>query len=280
MSDRNPMIPSDLSEEYDEHVDDALDLANGRLSPERAAAVRARMAADPAYRGVVQSLLDAHDQPEVMSEDDLRHQWQAFTRRAGLSTVEADLAEFQKRVKSREREGRHRIYLVAAIVVVLVGIPIVGLTYMFGNYFERVETASNVTSRIELPDGSVATLAPSSKLEYRTGMVTPQGNLNREVTLHGSADFVVTNKAERQFVVLTSHAHVMVVGTQFRVEVQKSFTLVTVREGVVRTQAVDDEGKRVGTAHMVQAGGTVRIFSDGTVATEGQVIPPIRRTTP
>ncbi len=51
-------IPPELSPDYDEYVDVALDLANGTLSPAREAEVRARLETDATFRAVVQPILD------------------------------------------------------------------------------------------------------------------------------------------------------------------------------------------------------------------------------
>lgn len=262
-------IPPALAEEYDDYVVDAVALANGTLSPQREAEVRARMASDPIYHAVVAPILEAKRNPVPVSAPGMDEQWQNFRERAGLAHADNDLAEFQKRVQSRERAGSRRMMLFAAVLSFLVIVPVGGLTYMFATSFENVETAANVTSEVWLPDGSVATLAPSSEIEYRTGMVTPLGDLDREVTLRGSADFVVTQRAPMRFTVITAQAHVVVMGTRFRVEHHAAFTLVRVLEGTVNVRPLNGDGDFVGQPVTLQAGGGARIFSGGAVALEG-----------
>ena len=267
-------IPPALAEQYDDYVADAVALANRTLSPEREAEVRGRMANDPTYRAVLEPILAAKANPVQMSASEMDARWEDFRRRAELATPSDDLAAFQGRVRARDRATQRRMMLFAALLSFLVVVPVVGLTWMYATYFEQVETAANVTSEVRLPDGSVATLAPSSKLEYRTGMVTPLGDLDRDVELSGTADFVVTQRAPSRFTVITDHAHMIVMSTRFRVEHHAPFTLVRVQEGTVSVQPLNGDGDFVGQPLTLEAGGGARIFSGGAVELEGSARSP------
>lgn len=259
-------MPPALAEQYDDYVVDAVALANGTLTPQREAEVRERMASDATYRAVVTPILEATRNPVPVSASEMDAQWADFRRRAALSSPDEDLAAFQERIRARERRFRRRIMFAAAVVAFVIAIPVVGLTYLRRTYFEQVETASNTTLTIEFPDGSVGTLAPSSKLEYRAGMQTPGGDLNREMTLdRGTADFAVRHVGAPAFAVRTPHAVMTVVGTRFRVEVHEGYTHVAVSEGVVRANALDEEGSRSGQPLLLEKGMGARVFRNGPV---------------
>lgn len=107
---------------------------------------------------------------------------------------------------------------IAAMLIVLLGAGFTGYQYRYQllDYFDPVEmiTAGSGVYNIEeivLPDGSVVTLAPNSKLVY------PQkyrGRL-REVSLTGKGYFIVTRNPAQPFLVHTGNIDVQVLGTSF-----------------------------------------------------------------
>jgi transmembrane sensor len=81
-------------------------------------------------------------------------------------------------------------------------------------------------------DGSVARISEGGELS-----VTMAGPERVEsVLVHGAADFEVTKRAERDFVVRAGSVRVRVVGTRFRVELEGERTRVSVSEGKVEVQ--------------------------------------------
>lgn len=85
---------------------------------------------------------------------------------------------------------------------------------------------------VELPDGSVVTLAPDSQLELHFS-----ARLRRVELTQGEAFFDVAADAGRPFLVEAGGADVRVVGTQFNVRRGGEAVRVSVAEGVVRLSA-------------------------------------------
>ena len=264
-------IPPELAEEYDDYVDDAVALAKGSLSPERAAAVRQRMADDPMYRAVIEPIVDAYDAPPL-SEAEFHEKWASFQRRAGISQVAlepaadaADLAAFEERVRGREGVWRRRLMkLAAAVLVVFTLFPISWLVLEW-TFWTKHSTAANVTATIDLPDGSVATLSPSSGIKYLDDMTSGNGTFRRDVGMTGTVEFTVAPLVNtKRFEVTTRHAQIVAVGTRFRVEELDGFTRVRVDEGRVTVQSRRD-GELVGTPVTLDAGSSARALPSGVV---------------
>ena len=89
--------------------------------------------------------------------------------------------------------------------------------------------------RFTLPDSSIITLHPGSRLRYQTAFAGPR----REVYLQGEAFFKVHKNPARPFLVFTKQVVTTVLGTSFRVKAYagSSEASVTVREGKVAVQA-------------------------------------------
>lgn len=81
-------------------------------------------------------------------------------------------------------------------------------------------------------DGSVARVSDDGELVVK--VATPQHI--ESLLAAGAADFDVTKRADREFVVLAGPVRVRVVGTRFRVERSGERTLVSVVEGKVEVQ--------------------------------------------
>lgn len=93
----------------------------------------------------------------------------------------------------------------------------------------RVEPTSGKTT---FADGSVARVGASGELSVTAA--APERIESRLV--HGAADFEVTKRAGRDFVVVAGSVRVRVVGTRFRVELVGERTRVSVSEGKVEVQ--------------------------------------------
>lgn len=269
-------VPQHLLPEYDDAVDDAFDLAEGRLSHEREKAVRDRMAADPNYRAAIEDILDAESAPPLPAavvEESLR----AFHRRAGLvddAEPEAELEDFAERVKARESRWRQRLYMAAAAGLVFVA-ALVGVNVWAYAAWTRIETASTVTSVVNLPDGSVVQLNPSSYLAYFDDMKNRRGNLKRDVDFRGSATFTVSTIDGAPFSVLTPSALITVVGTRFTVNATEDLTLIQVFEGQVRVLPLKDE-TQAGEPVLLGPGSSARVLG-GKVVVDQQATQPVAK---
>lgn len=92
--------------------------------------------------------------------------------------------------------------------------------------YKTYTTIPGQRARIQLPDGSVALLAPASKMRYAD---------NRKIELEGQALFTVVQAAGSPFIVRIRGAETKVLGTSFTVRryASDSITRVVVAEGKV-----------------------------------------------
>lgn len=93
-------------------------------------------------------------------------------------------------------------------------------------------SAAAASPKTTFADGSVARVSEGGELSVT--LAGPERIESRLV--HGAADFEVTKRAERDFVVLAGSVRVRVVGTRFRVELVAERTRVSVSEGKVEVQ--------------------------------------------
>lgn len=112
--------------------------------------------------------------------------------------------------------------------------------------FEKINTTRQ-TQTIHLPDRSVVSLAPESRLSYSTDF----GQQNRSVYLSGEATFAVTSNHEKPFLVHASEVVTKVVGTKFtvrafarenRVRVRVQSGQVSVYRNVLTTSTTTQKG--------------------------------------
>jgi len=150
----------------------------------------------------------------------------------------------------------HRLSIVVAVAVAaslaLVAAPTVVL---------RIE-ADHLTGiaeqrRIDLPDGSLVALAPSSAIA-----VSYEAGERRVRLLSGEAFFQVQPDANRPFRVVTRTAEAVVLGTMFDVRLEPGEVTVSVQKGRVRVAA---DGAR-GAGERLGPGQSVRVSSDGIVS--------------
>jgi transmembrane sensor len=154
---------------------------------------------------------------------------------------------------------------VAAILMVAGGAAVIGWRLMRTEAGARPDPVSVATlpgerTKVVLPDGSIATLAPSSRLSYRISRERGP----REVALEGEAYFDVRHDESRPFSVRTTNALIQDLGTEFVVRAYPagSRTRVAVRSGAVAVRAKSAErepatGLRAGQAAEVDSGGAV-----------------------
>mgnify|MGYP002784854789 FL=1 len=96
-------------------------------------------------------------------------------------------------------------------------------------------TAAGEQRTVTLPDGSVMHLGP------QTAIATSfQVDRRRIELLQGEAFFTVAPDRARPFEVVAGEARATAVGTAFETRVNSAETLITVEEGVVRAEWIDD----------------------------------------
>lgn len=274
MNKRNhPDVPQHLLPEYDEYVDDALDLVRGRLSKDEEAAVRKRMDEDPIYKAVIDDIVDAESAPPLPKAE-LEARLAEFWKKAGVEPVTpvltqedeataADLADFAERTRARETVWRRRLVKIGAIAATVVGLMF-GSWFYFDSFWTDYRTASYVTSTIDLPDGSKVVLAPSSTFRHLDKMESARGSLRRDTYLTGEGEFTVQPISDVPFSITTENATIVVIGTRFRVKAGGALTEVRVEEGKVSVQAIDERGDAQGAAVTLGAGSSARVIG-GTV---------------
>lgn len=132
----------------------------------------------------------------------------------------------------------HRFRIaVAALIIIIAGagywLMKTGVLFAPANK-EVVTTGKRKT--VKLPDGSLITLEPNSRLVYPQRFT---GN-TREVNLTGEAYFEVEPNHEKPFIVQTSYVIATVLGTSFNVEAYPNgIAKVVVTTGRVKVQTVN-----------------------------------------
>jgi transmembrane sensor len=154
---------------------------------------------------------------------------------ADSSDVNSEWAKFlSERSDNKKTDPQYSsIYLfrniaVAACIIVLLGLT--GILSYNSFKFENVVAGTNLEI-INLPDGSIATLYPGSRIKYPKKF---KGQ-SRPVKLEGEAFFNVIRDSLRTFSVSSSEMIIKVLGTSFNVEAYHSNKIfnVVVEEGKV-----------------------------------------------
>ncbi|MBE0393868.1 FecR family protein [Flavobacterium sp. PL002] len=117
---------------------------------------------------------------------------------------------------------------IAAIVLILIGIPFLGNS-LIKNENISVVAVKGEKKTIHLPDGSLVFLNSNSSISYLKNFKN-----NRELQLTGEAYFEVVKNPEKPFLVKTDKITTRVLGTSFNIEAYKnSKTKVSVNTGKV-----------------------------------------------
>lgn len=106
---------------------------------------------------------------------------------------------------------------------------LLGVSYFFND--GGLIVVENTTASIlveKLPDGSMVSLTPGSKIEYASDF-----NTERSLTLEGEAFFEVERDENHPFVISHHFGEVEVLGTGFDVNVTENEAVVTVEHGLV-----------------------------------------------
>lgn len=93
---------------------------------------------------------------------------------------------------------------------------------------EHVNNNEN-KERIKLPDSSIITLFPNSKIRYVQGFVGKE----RNIRLDGEADFKVAKDPLKPFIVVANNIATKAIGTEFKVKTSEGKVLVRLYEGKV-----------------------------------------------
>lgn len=117
---------------------------------------------------------------------------------------------------------------IAAIVLILIGIPFLGNS-LLKNENISIVAVKGEKKTIHLPDGSLVFLNSNSSISYLKNFKN-----NRELQLTGEAYFEVVKNPEKPFLVKTDKITTRVLGTSFNIEAYKnSITKVSVNTGKV-----------------------------------------------
>ena len=117
---------------------------------------------------------------------------------------------------------------IAAIVLILIGIPFLGNSLLKHENISVVAVKGEKKT-IHLPDGSLVFLNSNSSISYLKNFKN-----NRELQLTGEAYFEVVKNPEKPFLVKTDKITTRVLGTSFNIEAYKnSITKVSVNTGKV-----------------------------------------------
>jgi len=134
--------------------------------------------------------------------------------------------------------GQHRLKLaIAALIIIIAGAGYLGVKkgVLFVPADKQIVTTGK-RKTVKLPDGSLITLEPNSKLTY-PGKFTGD---TRDVHLTGEAYFEVKPNHEKPFIVHTAYVIATVLGTSFNVEAYPNgIARVVVTTGRVKVQTVN-----------------------------------------
>ncbi|WP_254412285.1 FecR family protein [Dyadobacter diqingensis] len=173
-----------------------------------------------------------------------------------LKKVETKIESLQNNetvVRPLARSSSRQIFFrlaVAAMLLVVAGFGIYlalnkdGVIFSTGMQPVSVFNKTRQVKTHTLPDGSIVSLNPGSKIRYnKKGF---EGNL-REVSLEGEAFFEVTKDAARPFLVNSEAVLVKVLGTSFNVKANQGASEyeVSVVTGKVSVSVPEDEGKQI-----------------------------------
>ena len=153
-------------------------------------------------------------------------------RENALDTEKA-LKAVRRRARVPLLDWRLAAGLAAAMVLVA------GLAFMGHTNSMTTLTAYNQVRDIQLPDGSVVSLAPGSELSFNRKRLSGEGK--RKVRLEGKAFFDVEHVETRPFEISTPGGFVRVLGTRFQVDDNKQEVYVLSGK-VFFARSAGDEG--------------------------------------
>ncbi|MEG1587171.1 MAG: FecR domain-containing protein [Bacteroidales bacterium] len=133
---------------------------------------------------------------------------------------------------------------IASVVILLIS----GGTWWFTRSdWQQVSTGKGQIAHIYLPDSTLITLAPDSKLRYDK---KSYGKTEREVSLLGKAFFEVRPNPKAPFCVEAQMTRVTVLGTSFQINEKEKSIEVNVVTGKVRFEVPEKKEQLILTAGM------------------------------
>lgn len=125
-----------------------------------------------------------------------------------------DAEKALKAVKKRARVPLFEWRMVAGVAAAMV--LVAGLAFWGRSNSTTTIVAYNQTREIQLPDGSMVSLAPGAELSFNQKRLSGEGK--RKVRLEGKAFFDVEHVETRPFEISTPAGFVRVLGTKFQVD--------------------------------------------------------------
>jgi transmembrane sensor len=190
----------------------------GEASTAERSAIEAWAAANPANRAELSRLGIAWAATPPAGTWEVDAAWRSVSGR--LDRPSSDIQVFPVR-----RIGAARWLAAAAVLMVAGG----GFWYLGRDRATEYATAVGEPRQVSLPDGSLVTLAPASRLVVAASYGRPA----RSLRLTGRAWFVVEHDAERPFRVTTPAGVVEDLGTEFEVTAIGEGLQVAVAKGAV-----------------------------------------------
>jgi transmembrane sensor len=174
---------------------------------------------------------------------ELKNLWQILNPAFEPDSIDINEAErkFMKQIHERKFINSNIIVWwqrVAAIIIIPLIIAVAYLSYvqLFTSSkvdvaYQEISSPPGMSSKINLPDGTVVWLNSGSKLRFPVMFASQE----RNVFLSGEGYFKVKSDKQHPFIVFTDKMHVTATGTQFNVEAYQtdSITAVTLIEGKV-----------------------------------------------
>lgn len=302
-NDRDFIVPPALAEEHNDLADLAVQLANDELPPERATELRKRLETDPVFRAVAEPILEAWKEP-ALTDEEMAREWPEFRRLAGIADLEQletrddpELAAYAARFRERTRaEKWRRVLGVAALVLLVVGMPMGYDAYDERFNWKHIQTSGIATTTARLPDSTRVTLHPDSKLSYPSDM---SRSANRTLRLRGRVDFdtaiplaggarqvlrgpsgdsvvvYAASSSDPPLEIHTASARITPFPARATVIADGDSTVVVVLMGTVLANARDDDGEPLRQSLRVEEGQRA-VIRDGVVTVRQQ--PQVRRT--
>ncbi len=178
------------------------------------------------------------------------------------SAVDTERA-WQKVNSSITKKQSVTSYLMKIAAVLVLGIGILALSnYYLGNTTEQTIAtfaSGDALSTHQLPDGSIVTLSPHSKISFETETFKAQ----RHLQLEGEAYFEV-RKGSNPFTINNKSGKVTVLGTSFNLNTSKELELF-VTSGIVQVRTKQDSKKVTKGEYLISKNGMLsKQVTDGT----------------
>lgn len=158
-------------------------------------------------------------------------------------TIDVEKGYKQLAVKRQSRKRSIRINLMryAAVVAMLIATSLVSYVFLPLSNQMIVENFDESDKYLELPDGTIITLAKGGTLEYNKFF----DGKERLVHLKGEAFFDVAKDKSKPFIVTTNYTRTRVVGTSFRIKEGDVNTLIDVKTGIVDFMEASNPSNKV-----------------------------------